>query len=81
MPNRQRQISLLVALGLSNKEIATSLGISAGTIKVYITKMFDRYGIKSRLDLAIRTMTLDRPFAASVEEDAIRAAVSGISAA
>jgi DNA-binding NarL/FixJ family response regulator len=75
MPNRERQISLLVALGLSNKEIGSLLNMAEGAVRARLSLMFVRYKIKSRLDLAVRTMTAERPFASSVEEDAIRAAI------
>jgi Bacterial regulatory proteins, luxR family len=43
----------LVAQGLSNKEIAWSLGITEGTVKVYLSKLFDKVGVADRLELAL----------------------------
>ena len=50
---RQRQIVSLVAQGLKNKEIAFSMGITEGTVKVYLYKLFKKLGMNDRLDLAL----------------------------
>jgi DNA-binding NarL/FixJ family response regulator len=39
---RQRQIFDLVVVGQSNKEIARTLGLSQGTCKIHITKLFEK---------------------------------------
>ena len=50
---RQGQIVSLVAQGFKNKEIAFSLGITEGTVKVYLYKLFRKLGISDRLDMAL----------------------------
>ena len=50
---RQGQIVSLVAQGLKNKEIAFSLGITEGTVKVYLYKLFRKLGMNDRLDMAL----------------------------
>jgi DNA-binding NarL/FixJ family response regulator len=50
---RQGQIVSLVAQGLKNKEIAFSLGITEGTVKVYLYKLFKKLGVNDRLDMAL----------------------------
>jgi DNA-binding NarL/FixJ family response regulator len=50
---RQGQIVSLVAQGFKNKEIAFSLGITEGTVKVYLYKLFKKLGMNDRLDLAL----------------------------
>lgn len=50
---RQGQIVSLVAQGLKNKEIAFSLGITEGTVKVYLYKLFKKLGMNDRLDMAL----------------------------
>jgi two-component system nitrate/nitrite response regulator NarP len=50
---RQGQIVSLVAQGCKNKEIAFSLGITEGTVKVYLHKLFKKLGINDRLDMAL----------------------------
>jgi len=50
---RQGQIVSLVAQGYKNKEIAFALGITEGTVKVYLYKLFKKLGVNDRLDLAL----------------------------
>jgi DNA-binding NarL/FixJ family response regulator len=50
---RQGQIVTLVAQGFKNKEIAFSLGITEGTVKVYLYKLFKKLGMNDRLDMAL----------------------------
>jgi two-component system nitrate/nitrite response regulator NarP len=50
---RQGQIVSLVAQGCKNKEIAFSLGITEGTVKVYLHKLFKKLGMNDRLDMAL----------------------------
>ena len=50
---RQGQIVSLVAQGLKNKQIAFSLGITEGTVKVYLYKLFKKLGMNDRLDMAL----------------------------
>jgi DNA-binding NarL/FixJ family response regulator len=50
---RQGQIVSLVAQGLKNKEIAFSMGITEGTVKVYLYKLFKKLGLNDRLDMAL----------------------------
>jgi DNA-binding NarL/FixJ family response regulator len=50
---RELDIARLVAAGFANKEIAANLGISEGTIKVYLNKFFKKLGLTSRLQLAL----------------------------
>lgn len=53
LTRRQGQIVSLVAQGLKNKEIAFSLGITEGTVKVYLYKLFKKLGMNDRLDMAL----------------------------
>jgi hypothetical protein len=43
----------LLAQGLKNKEIATCLGITEGTVKVYLSHLFKKVGAKDRFELAL----------------------------
>jgi DNA-binding CsgD family transcriptional regulator len=49
---RQKEIALLVAEGLSNKEIAQRLGTSPATIASHMARIFRKYKIESRARLA-----------------------------
>jgi two-component system nitrate/nitrite response regulator NarL len=50
---RESQLVSMLAQGHTNKEIATALGISQGTVKVYMSKLFQKVGAKDRLELAL----------------------------
>ncbi|HZT29698.1 MAG TPA: LuxR C-terminal-related transcriptional regulator [Bryobacteraceae bacterium] len=49
---RQADLAALVAEGLANKEIAYRLGLSEGTVKVYLSALFERVGVENRAGLA-----------------------------
>lgn len=50
---REREIVRLVCRGLKNKQIAESLGITPGTVKVHLMHIFEKTNIKDRFELAI----------------------------
>jgi two-component system nitrate/nitrite response regulator NarL len=50
---RQHQIVSCVANGLTNRDIATKLGISEDTVKHHLTQIFTRTGTTNRLELAV----------------------------
>ena len=49
---REREIAILVAGGLSNKEIARKIGISEGTVKIHLYNVYQKLGISNRTALA-----------------------------
>jgi DNA-binding NarL/FixJ family response regulator len=49
---REREILRLVAEGLSNKEIANQLHLSVQTVKVYLTRIFHKLGVRNRVEAA-----------------------------
>jgi DNA-binding CsgD family transcriptional regulator len=53
LTQRQGQILSLVTQGLKNKEIAFAMGITEGTVKVYLYKVFQKLGMNDRLDMAL----------------------------
>lgn len=53
---RELEVVLLVAGGASNDEIGARLGISAKTVDSHLRALFDRYGVVSRTDLAMRAV-------------------------
>jgi DNA-binding NarL/FixJ family response regulator len=53
LTKRESQLVALVSQGLKNKEIATHLGISEGTVKTYFSKLFQKVGANDRLELAL----------------------------
>ncbi|MCB2057180.1 MAG: response regulator transcription factor [Novosphingobium sp.] len=50
---RERQIADAVAKGLRNREIGAQLGMTEGSIKVYLNRIFDKVGVENRTELAI----------------------------
>jgi DNA-binding NarL/FixJ family response regulator len=53
---RESEVVLLVAEGLSNREIAAKLGLSGHTVKNYIFRIFDKTGVSSRVALVLYAM-------------------------
>jgi DNA-binding NarL/FixJ family response regulator len=53
LTRREGQIVSLVAQGLKNKAIGYTLGITEGTVKVYLYKLFKKLGMNDRLDMAL----------------------------
>jgi DNA-binding NarL/FixJ family response regulator len=50
---RESQLVVLVSQGLKNKEISGALAISESTVRIYMSALFQRLGIKDRYELAI----------------------------
>jgi DNA-binding NarL/FixJ family response regulator len=50
---REAEILVLVADGGSNSEVAARLGISDKTVETHLARLFARYGVASRTQLAI----------------------------
>jgi two-component system nitrate/nitrite response regulator NarL len=48
------EVAVLVAEGLSNKEIARRLDRSEGTVKVHLHNIYKKLGVRNRTSLAIR---------------------------
>ncbi|WP_346247277.1 response regulator transcription factor [Sphingomonas rustica] len=53
LSSRERAVAALVQRGLRNKEIADELGLTEGTVKVHLHKVFDKLGVRSRTDLIL----------------------------
>jgi DNA-binding NarL/FixJ family response regulator len=54
---REEQVVALVADGLTNRGVATELGLSEHTIKKYLLRIFDKVGISSRVELVLYAMS------------------------
>ena len=52
---RERAIAHLVAKGMRNKEVAQELGLTEGTVKVWLHRIYEKLGISNRTELAILT--------------------------
>jgi two-component system, NarL family, nitrate/nitrite response regulator NarL len=53
LTRRESQLVGLLSQGLKNKEIAATLFISEGTVKVYLSRLFQKLGVKDRFELAL----------------------------
>lgn len=53
MTSREKEICTLMTKGLSNKQIACALYISEGTVKNYISSIYDKTGIHDRAKLIV----------------------------
>ena len=49
---RENQLITLVSQGLKNKEIAQVMDITEGTVKVYLSRLFEKVGVRDRFELA-----------------------------
>jgi DNA-binding NarL/FixJ family response regulator len=58
LSGREAQVALQVAAGKSNKEVADQLFISERTIKAHLGSIFDKLGVRDRLQLALLVGTL-----------------------
>jgi DNA-binding NarL/FixJ family response regulator len=49
---REREVLALIAIGLSNREIADELYLSAETVKTYVKRIFTKLGVSNRVQAA-----------------------------
>ena len=53
---REREIALLVAEGLPNKDVARRLNLSEGTVRIHVHNIYQKTGIGSRAALTALTL-------------------------
>lgn len=53
LSKRQNELVGLLVQGLKNKEIAGAMGISEGTVKAYLTTLYEKVGARDRFELAL----------------------------
>jgi two-component system nitrate/nitrite response regulator NarP len=54
LTRRERELVELVRQGLRNRDIAAELGVTEGTVKVYLHAIFDKFNVDNRTELAMR---------------------------
>jgi DNA-binding NarL/FixJ family response regulator len=54
LTTREREIALLVADGLANKEVAAKLFVTTRTVEANLSKVYAKLGLRSRTELAAR---------------------------
>ena len=60
LTRRERELIELVRQGLRNRDIAAELGVTEGTVKVYLHAIFDKLQVENRTELALRAAELIR---------------------
>jgi DNA-binding NarL/FixJ family response regulator len=58
---REREIAGLVATGLSNKDIARTIGISDGTVRIHLSNIYQKLGVSNRTALATHASLEGQP--------------------
>jgi DNA-binding NarL/FixJ family response regulator len=74
LTRRERQLVGLLAQGLKNKEIAYAMTLAEGTVKCYLSRLFEKVGAKDRFELALFAL---KNFFADAGAEAPPARISG----
>jgi len=53
LTRRESQLLTLLSQGLRNKEIASCLAISEGTVRIYLSRLYQKVGARDRYELAL----------------------------
>ena len=53
LTRRQEQVAGLVAQAMKDREIAQTLGLSVGTVKIYMKQIRNRTGCRNRVEIAL----------------------------
>jgi DNA-binding CsgD family transcriptional regulator len=53
LTRRQRDVLYLIVQGKTNKEIARSLGLGEGTVKIHVAALFGKLGVHRRAAIAV----------------------------
>jgi DNA-binding NarL/FixJ family response regulator len=61
LTGRQQDISRLLLAGCSNKEIARSLGVLEGTVKVHVRAVMQKLRVRNRTQVAVAAARLGLP--------------------
>lgn len=61
LTSREEQVVALVSDGLSNRDVASELGLSEHTVKKYLFRIFEKLGISSRVELVLYALNHGAP--------------------
>lgn len=65
--DRELEVIALIVDGSTNAEVATALGLSERTVESHLRRLFDRYGLLSRVELAV--LALDEGWTADRRQE------------
>jgi DNA-binding NarL/FixJ family response regulator len=81
LTRRESQLVTVLSQGLKNKEIAWTLQISEGTVKVYLSRLFKKLGVADRFELALFGLrNMQSGYASCAERDHATLAADGMTA-
>jgi len=69
LTKRQAEILVWVQRGLSNKQIANRIGITDSTIKLHVTALLKKYGVRNRTQLSAYSTQGKMPDLPDMPED------------
>jgi DNA-binding NarL/FixJ family response regulator len=61
LSNREKEVTVLVSKGFSNKEVGQALSLTEKTIKFHLGNIYKKLGVKTRLQLSIKAIRADFP--------------------
>ncbi|UOF79035.1 response regulator containing a cheY-like receiver [Caudoviricetes sp.] len=60
LSNREVEVANMVYKGMSNREIANALFITEKTVKFHVTHIFKKYKLRSRAQLIVKMIELEK---------------------
>ncbi|MCC6293567.1 MAG: response regulator transcription factor [Bryobacterales bacterium] len=69
---REREVISHVQMGMKNREIAEAMGITPGTVKVHLMHIFEKTGLRDRIQLAQYAPQLLAPPASEARRDTLQ---------
>jgi DNA-binding NarL/FixJ family response regulator len=58
---REQEVAALVADGKANREVAAALFVSEKTVEYHLSNIYEKLGLRSRVELAGRLARLSKP--------------------
>jgi LuxR family maltose regulon positive regulatory protein len=58
LTERERDVLQLLAIGMSNREIAVTLTVTVNTVKTHLTSLYSKLNVHSRVEAAVRAREL-----------------------
>ena len=67
LSKREEEIARLVATGLSNRDVSDKLGLSPHTVKNCLSRIFEKLGISTRMELVLFILSQSKPFDTDID--------------